>query len=229
MGFPDEMKANRSALVAVDLQGENAAGGVWQVAGYETILANAAKTIEAARAAGIPVIYSRHALDPAGHDAQRHEPRDAEGRPLASRSDSPAVGICDEVRPQPGDVVFDKQRFSAFYGTKLDLLLSQVDAEHLIVLGCWTEACLETTVWDAIWRDYRVTLVLDACGSFNTFAHKVAMLDMANWLYGGQILRADEAVKAMAGQPYHGWTFSEPHAMHYTAETVDSLYAQLGG
>ncbi|WP_169738508.1 isochorismatase family protein [Afifella pfennigii] len=53
--------------MAVDLQGENAAGGVWQVEGYEAILANAAKTLNAARAAGIPVIYSRHALDPQGH------------------------------------------------------------------------------------------------------------------------------------------------------------------
>lgn len=224
-----EIKPERTALLAVDLQGENTARNAWQVEGYDAVLANAAKVLVAARAAGIPVIYSRHALAPDGSDALRHEARDAEGRPLASRSDRPAVQICDEVRPAPGDIVFDKQRFSAFYGTKLDLLLQQVDAEHLIVLGCWTEACLETTVWDAIWRDFRVTLVRDACGSFNGFAHKIAMLDMANWLYGGRIVDADEAVKGLAGQPFRAWRFQRPHSLHYTAETVDRLYDQLGG
>lgn len=225
----NEINANRTVVLAVDFQGENSAGSVWQVEGYDTVLANAAKTLDAARAAGIPVIYTRHALDPDGHDAQRYEARDAEGRPLASRSDKPEVEIRDEVRPAPGDIVFDKQRFSAFYGTKLDLLLRQKDAEQLIVLGCWTEACLETTVWDAIWRDFRVTLVRDACGTFNHFAHKVAMLDMANWLYGGQIVDADEAVKGIAGKPFRAWQFREPHSLRYTADTVDSLYRQLGG
>lgn len=223
------ISADRTAVLAVDLQGENCTGSAWQVQDYEAVLANAAKTMNAARAAGIPVIYSRHALDPDGHDALRHEARDADGRPLASRSDRPEVEICDQVRPRPGDIVFDKQRFSAFYGTKLDLLLRQVDAEHLIVLGCWTEACLETTVWDAIWRDFRITLVRDACGSFNRFAHQVAMLDMANWLYGGQIGDADEVVKGLRGEPFRAWRFREPHSLHYTADTVERLYGQLGG
>jgi len=224
-----QISVDRTAVLAVDLQGENSAGSVWQVEEYETVLANAAKTLDAARAAGIPVIYSRHVLDPDGHDAQRYEARDPEGRPLASRSDRPDVAIRDEVRPEPGDIVIDKQRFSAFYGTKLDLLLRQFDAEHLIVLGCWTEACLETTVWDAIWRDFRITLVRDACGSFNRFAHQVAMLDMANWLYGGQIGDADEVVKGLSGEPFRAWRFQEPHSLHYTADTVERLYNQLGG
>jgi len=220
---------DRTALLAVDLQRENAAGNVWQVEDYPTVLANARRTMDAARAAGVPVIYSRHALAPDGSDALRHEARTTGGRPLAGNTDSPDVEIRDEVRPQPGDIVFDKQRFSAFHDTKLELILRQFDANHLIVLGCWTEACLETTVWDAIFRDYRVTLIRDACGTFNQFAHKVAMLDMANWLYAGRIMDAGEAVKAIGGEPFKAWEFETPNALRYDASNLDSLYEQLGG
>jgi nicotinamidase-related amidase len=220
---------DRTALLVVDLQRENAAGNVWQVADYDQVLTKAARTIDAARSAGIPVVYSRHALEADGSDALRYEARTAMGGPLAGNFDSPDVEICYEVRPQPGDIVFDKQRFSAFHDTKLDIILRQFDTDHLIVLGCWTEACLETTVWDAIFRDYRITLIRDACGSFNSFAHKVAMLDMANWLYAGRIMDSDEAVKAISGAPFIAWEFETPNALRYDASNLDSLYAKLGG
>ncbi|TIN74247.1 isochorismatase family protein [Mesorhizobium sp.] len=41
-------------------------------------------------------------------------------------------------------MIIDKQRFTAFYDTKLDLVLSRMDIKHLITFGAWTEACLET-------------------------------------------------------------------------------------
>ena len=42
---------------------------------------------------------------------------------------------------------------------------------HLIMMGVWTEACFETTVWDALWRDYRITIVKDACTSATRAMH----------------------------------------------------------
>ena len=42
---------------------------------------------------------------------------------------------------------------------------------------------------------------------------------MANWLYGGKIIAADELVKALAGEPYDTWEFEKPNAYPYTLAT----------
>lgn len=223
----DLRDTQRTALLVVDLQNENLDGGAWPVHNYKLVLANATRVIAAARRAGMPVIYTRHWLHPRGWDAMRHEPLGSDGRPEHSVAGSAGAEICEEVAPEPGELVVDKCRFSAFYGTKLDHVLRRLDAEHLIVIGVWTEACLETTVWDALWRDYRVTLVKDACGAATDTVHKAAVLDMANWLYGGGVVRTAELEKALAGQAYEAWAFEKANAFPYTLETLEELYERL--
>ncbi|TIN74239.1 isochorismatase family cysteine hydrolase [Mesorhizobium sp.] len=142
----DWFRPERAAVLAVDLQGENLREGAWPVEGYPGVLSNAQKVLAACRRAGFPIIYTRHWLEPRGTDAQRYESLDDRSRPLHSVAGSPLGEICPEVSPQERDIVIDKQRFTAFYGTKLDLVLNRMDIEHLIIFGVWTEACLETTV-----------------------------------------------------------------------------------
>jgi hypothetical protein len=57
--------------------------------------------------------------------------------------------------------------------------------------------------------------------------HRTGMLDMANRLYGGGILRMPDALKALAGQSFGGWRCTRPVEFVYTLETVDSLYEAL--
>jgi nicotinamidase-related amidase len=217
----------RTAVLVIDLQRDNLQSGAWPVASYDQVLKSAAEALTAIRAAGLPIIYTRHWLDPTGCDAQRWEPRDDAGAPLHSRAGANGSQICAEVAPEPGDMVLDKTRFSAFYGTRLNTILTQMDAEHLIIFGVWTEACLATTVYDALWRDYRITLVKDACGAATDAVHKTAMLNMANWLYGGAILDADELAKALAGAAYRGWHFTVPNEFPFSLDTVEHMYSRL--
>lgn len=223
-GFPVE----RTAVLVIDLQKENLEEGAWPVEGYAEVLANSAKAIEACRKAGLPIIYTRHWLDPRGIDAMRYEPREADGRPVHSVAGDPKGEICAEVAPDAADIIIDKQKFTAFYGTKLDVVLSNLDVNHLIMLGVWTEACLETSVWDALWRDYRITLIKDACGSSTSTMHRAAILDMANWLIGGRIMRTDQLVTALEGKTYTSWEFEKGNALPYTLETLNELYESLG-
>ncbi|RWI86572.1 MAG: cysteine hydrolase [Mesorhizobium sp.] len=223
----DWFRVERSAVLAVDLQGENLPEGACTVENYQDVLSKARDVLAACRRTGFPIIYTRHWLDPRGIDTQRYESLDELGRPLNSVAGSPGAEISPEVAPKDGDIVIDKQRFTAFYGTKLDLILNRLDIEHLIIFGVWTEACLETTVWDALWRDFRITLVKDACGSATETMHKTAMLDMANWLRGGMIIGAEELVKALDGKDYRTWRFEKPFSMPYRTETIDSLYESL--
>lgn len=66
-----------------------------------------------------------------------------------------------EIDVQDDDIVITKRRYSAFYGTDLDLVLSNNGIEELLVCGVSTNACVESTVRAAYDRDYRVTVIGD--------------------------------------------------------------------
>ncbi len=66
-----------------------------------------------------------------------------------------------ELTPQEGDVVVPKHRYSAFFQTNLETTLKTLGATNLIVTGCTTSVCVESTVRDAMFRDYRCLVVED--------------------------------------------------------------------
>lgn len=217
----------RTAVVAVDLQKECIeAEGAWPIYNKDQLLANAAMVLASCRRAGLPIVYTQHWLDPRGVDALRYEPL-RNGRPTHSVAGDPMAEIHEAVAPGPDDIIVRKQRWSGFYATNLDLILNRRGIEHLIMLGIWSEACFETTVWDAIWRDYRITIVKDACGTATELMHMTAILDLANWLYGGTIITAAELAKSLAGEPYRAWRFEKPSAFCYTLESVRSMYEAI--
>src|SRR6266403_932631 len=69
--------------------------------------------------------------------------------------------IVDGLKPQPGDIILYKTRFSGFYQTGLDNILKTLNARHLVVTGCTTSVCVESTVRDAMFRDYSCLLLED--------------------------------------------------------------------
>lgn len=218
---------DRTAVVAVDLQNDCIeAEGAWPIYNKEQLLKSAAIALEACRAADLPIIYTQHWLDPRGVDALRYEPL-TNGRPTHGVAGTEMAEIHPAVAPTPRDILVKKQRWSGFYGTNLDLILNRMDVDHLIMFGIWTEACFETTVWDAIWRDYRITIVKDACGTATELMHMTSMLDLANWLYAGSIIDAAELAKALSGKPHKAWRFEKPSAFAYTLENVRTLYESL--
>jgi nicotinamidase-related amidase len=218
----------RTALIAVDYQYECLSpGAVWPVHNAPAVIANARIALEASRQAGIPIIYTKHVLDPRGHNAFRYEPRDQGGKPQHSVPGDAMSAFCAELAPTDRDIVVEKQRWSGFYCTQLDLLLRKMDVHHLVMMGVWTESCFETTVWDALWRDYKITIIKDACGTATPLMHMTGILDMANWLYGGRIFKAAEYAKALRGEPHTRWAFQRQNAFLYTIETVEQLYDSI--
>lgn len=217
----------RTAVVAVDLQNDCIeAEGAWPIYNKAQLLKSSAVALDACRAAELPIIYTQHWLDPRGIDALRHEPL-TNGRPTHGVAGTAMAEIHPDLAPTARDILVKKQRWSGFYGTNLDLILNRMDVDHLIMFGIWTEACFETTVWDAIWRDYRITIVKDACGTATELMHMTSILDLANWLYAGSIIDAAELAKALAGQPHRSWRFEKPSAFAYTLENVRTLYESL--
>jgi ureidoacrylate peracid hydrolase len=76
--------------------------------------------------------------------------------------DSWNTQILDAPTPEPGDHVVSKHRYSGFFETELDDVLQGLGVDYLPVTGCTTSVCVESTVRDAMFRDYSC-IVLEDC------------------------------------------------------------------
>jgi ureidoacrylate peracid hydrolase len=54
-----------------------------------------------------------------------------------------------------------KHRFSGFFETDLDAILKRSGVKYLVVTGCTTSICVESTIRDAMFRDYSCVLLKD--------------------------------------------------------------------
>ena len=85
------------------------------------------------------------------------------------------------MTPLADDVVVYKHRFSGFYETELDVTLRKLRAEHLIFTACTTSVCVESTIRDAMFRDYLPVLLADCTGepighTFSRSNHDASLL-----------------------------------------------------
>lgn len=84
----------------------------------------------------------------------------------------------DELRPVAGELVVPKWRSSGFWGTNLDLLLRSNGIQTVVVTGCTTEGCVESTARDALFNDYYVVIVDDCVASDDRAQHDASLLLM---------------------------------------------------
>ena len=78
--------------------------------------------------------------------------------------DTWSTEILDELKPQKGDTVLYKTRYSGFYGTDLDSILKTRGIKSLVVTGATTCVCVDSTIRDAMFRDYTCVLLEDCTG-----------------------------------------------------------------
>ena len=134
-------------------------------------------TLAAARKAGVKVFYLKMAYQPdlsdLGEPDSVNRVRHLQlgvGQHVTAPDGSPSrvlvrdtwnSEIIDELKPHADDVVLYKTRFSGFYKTDLDARLRDLGVRHLIITGCTTSVCVESTLRDAMFRDYRCVLLSD--------------------------------------------------------------------
>jgi nicotinamidase-related amidase len=108
-----------------------------------------------------------------------HESARAGGPPLRyTELGSPGHEFVDELQPLPGELVVQKWRSSGFWGTNLNLLLRSNGIQTVIVTGCTTEGCVESTARDAQFNDYYVVVADDCVASDDQQQHDASMLLM---------------------------------------------------
>lgn len=157
-----DIQPERTAVIVVDMQNVFCKpDGALYVPRAEGIVDNIKALSEAAREAGMPVVYLRHIVRGDGSDTGRMRDMYPNVNEILKRG-TPGVEIIDELAPLPQDIIVDKLFYSGFHDTDLDTILRAHDVNTIIICGTVTNVCCETTVRDGAHREYKVIFLSDA-------------------------------------------------------------------
>lgn len=178
---PIMLRPAETALIIVDMQNAYASqGGYTSLAGFDVsgapaAIANIRQAAAAARAAGMTVIYFQNGWDPDYVEAggpgspnfhksnalklMRRKP-ELQGKLLAKGGWD--YELVQELPPQPGDIVVEKPRYSAFFNTNLDSVLRSRGIRSLVFTGIATNVCVESTLRDGFFLEYFGIVLHDA-------------------------------------------------------------------
>ena len=153
----------KTAMIVVDMQNDFVQEGApIEIPRARAMVPRLNRLLDVCRAHKIPVIYIHHVIRggdiDAGRLADHHE---AIRNNQAIIAGTPNVEIYAGLKPQPGDLVVAKPRYSAFYGTDLEAILRSKGIDTLIISGTVTNVCCESTTRDAFSRDYKVIFLSD--------------------------------------------------------------------
>ena len=216
----------RTAVIVVDMQNDfGSDGGLFHRAGIDISMirdavAPTSRVLALAREVGMKVIYLKMGFRPDLSDAgvpdspnyARHLLLGAGTAVRAPNGDESRIlirntwntDILPELAPEAGDSVLYKHRFSGFYQTELDATLKQAGVKYLIVTGCTTSICVESTIRDAMFRDYSCVLLADCAGE----------------PIGNNVPRTNHEASLLVIQTLFGWV-SDSH------EFVNAVEAQV--
>ena len=179
----------RLALIVYDMQ----VGILSQISDGAVVTANALGVLQAAREAGVRVLFSRHLSLPKElmgvaqlrmAMAWQRVTTVEEVRPWFLR-DSPGFQLLPEMTPRTSEAVFDKITMSAFEGTPLDITLRDCGVTAFLIVGVATEVGIEPTVRHGADLGYIPIIVTDACGAGHAEAGERAL---ASLRYAGDAL-----------------------------------------
>jgi nicotinamidase-related amidase len=142
------------ALIVIDVQNEYVTGGL-PIAHppVEEGLERIGAAIDAANAAGVPVVLVRHTeSDPSGG---------------LFVHGTPQWDIVSEIEGRPHVAVVDKQLPGSFTATGLEALLGSLGADHVAIAGWMTHMCVDTTTRQAAHLGLGVTVLSDATGTID--------------------------------------------------------------
>ena len=220
---PDAIRVDlgKTAVLVIDMQNDfGAKGGIFERAGLnigpiQRAVAPIREVLEAARAAGMPVVYLKMGFRPDLSDLgeedgpfRAHHRSFGVGTSVQAPDGQPSrllvrdtwnTEIVPQLTPKAGDKVVWKHRYSGFFETELNEVLKRAGVRTLIVTGCTTSVCVESTVRDAMFRDYSCLLLAD-CMAEVIGTHESSLAVMQGrfaWVSDSkEFLRALEAASA---------------------------------
>jgi nicotinamidase-related amidase len=194
-----------AVLIVVDIQGGSASTlptpGIPVMSGRAERAPRVRELIGHCREVGVPVVFIQEVHKRDLIDIGR-ELDGAEG-PHCLEGDE-ATELASWLEPRPEEFVVQKRRYSAFFGTELEIVLKAYKAETLMLVGGLTDVCIHYTAADAHQHDYVVRVLTDCVAGSSERAHDAALEAIA-------YLQRDALVTA-----------ADVHAWLEDRETVDA-------
>jgi nicotinamidase-related amidase len=198
---PFQLDVTRTALLVVDMQNDFVREGApLEVPDARATIPATQELITAARALGIPVIFTEFIAGPAytlvwewspvlGPEVKccwpgvRRSYGDIEG-------DRGVTDVIDELAPHPGEPIVQKYGYNAFHETNLRGILEARGRDMLVVAGTVTQICVEDTVRGAFHWGYRTVVAREAVSSYDPELH-AATLKVVDRKYGRVLSNAE--------------------------------------
>lgn len=165
----------RAAVIIVDMVNDFCKpGGAMVLPGYETLVGPQLAIIEAARASGAAIVWV--------HDEHRRNMR--RDREWLKRTPHCLEGswgteIIEDLGARGDEIHLVKRRYSAFFGTDLDVTLKDMMVDQLIVMGVVTNICVRSTVHDGFFLGYEIVVPRDACAATGPREQESSLYDIA--------------------------------------------------
>ena len=184
---PARLHGRSTAVVVVDMENDFCVdGGAMVLPGYERLIAPQLAVIEAARAAGAPIIFVTDM-----HRPQQRRDREFLKRVPHCLEGSWGAQVVDALKPRSDDIYVVKRRYSAFFGTDLDLTLRDLEVDSLIVMGVVTNICVRSTVHDAFFLGYRAFIPEDCVAATTAREQASSLYDLSThycWVSDSQTI-----------------------------------------
>jgi ureidoacrylate peracid hydrolase len=178
---PLRLKPCETAVIVVDMQNAYASpGGYIDIAGFDvsgapSAIAKTKTALEAARAAGLTIIFFQNGWDKdyveAGTSGSPNFHKSNALKTMRARPELKGTllakgtwdyAIVDALTPQPGDIVIPKTRYSGFFNTNIDSVLRSRRIRNLVFTGIATNVCVESSLRDAFHLEYFAVVLEDA-------------------------------------------------------------------
>ncbi|MGW3352876.1 isochorismatase family protein [Nonomuraea rubra] len=194
--FPDwSLERRRTALLIHDMQNYFLRPFAPAASPLADLLANAAALRETCAEAGIPVLYS---VQQGGQDPdERGLLIDRWGPGLST--DLADTDVPPVLAPGLSDRVIVKSRYSAFYDTSLDEVLTVLDRDQLLVCGVYAHIGVLATALDAFMRDIQPFVIGDAVADLSCHHHAMALNYLASCC--GRVLSTGQVTTALRARP----------------------------
>jgi len=157
-----QLDPERTALIVVDMQNDFVSeGGSLVGPDAKDTIPRIQSLLELARGSGMRVVYSQ----------DTHDEGDPEWKiwPEHARRGTWGWQIVDELAPGGDELIVQKVRYDAFYGTSLDHQLRLWGIDTLVICGTVANICVHYTAASAALRWYRVVIPRDAVSALEPF------------------------------------------------------------
>jgi nicotinamidase-related amidase len=199
--LPAPAIVGNAVLLVVDIQGgdvpdEQSRSEIAQMGGRRERAARVERLIDACRDAAVPVVFIQEVHKPSLVDIGR-ELDGAEGPHCVEGW--PETELAAWVRPRPEEFLIRKRRYSAFFGTELEIVLRSYRAETVLLIGGLTDVCIHYTAVDAHQHDYHVRVLTDCVGGSSREAHDYALRAVA-YLQRDALVTSDDVFGWLAAR-----------------------------